>query len=189
MIGSCLVSLPLESTQLFGSYGFDLSSPAIFGFKGVVPLEISRNSSPQPSASFLTPPANDPALRLNSLSQLISLTVFFSWFPPSLNYTRTATLSLLSSISSLSFGIHFSFLPSLVHAAGSHNTSPASAFTWYPSCFSSPVHDHGLDVMGFMIVFFRRRRIRSFFFGWFGVSFFRVQRIKESKRVTRVVFR
>jgi hypothetical protein len=75
MIGSCLVSLPLGSTRLFGSYGFGLSSPAISGSEGVVPPEIGQNSGPQPPASFLSPPANDPALRLDSLSHSVSLLI------------------------------------------------------------------------------------------------------------------
>jgi hypothetical protein len=75
VLPSCLVSLPLGSTRLFGSYGFGLASPAISGSEGVVPPEIGRNSGPQPPASFLTPQANDPAaVRSDSLSQLISLT-------------------------------------------------------------------------------------------------------------------
>jgi hypothetical protein len=74
MIGSCLVSLSLESTRLFRSYGFGLSSTVISSSEDVVPPEINRNSGPQQPASFLTPPANDPTLRSDSLSQLISLT-------------------------------------------------------------------------------------------------------------------
>jgi hypothetical protein len=74
MIGTCLASLPLKSTRLFRLYGFGLSSSTISGFEGVAPPEIGRNSSPQPPTSFLTPPANNPALRSDSLSQLISLT-------------------------------------------------------------------------------------------------------------------
>jgi hypothetical protein len=45
MIGSCLVSLPLESTQLFKSYGFGLFSPAISGSEGVVPPEFGSSTA------------------------------------------------------------------------------------------------------------------------------------------------
>jgi hypothetical protein len=148
MIGSCLVSLPLRSTRLFGSYGFGLSSSAIFGSEGVVPPEISWNSSPQPPTSFLTPPVNNPALRSNSLSQLLSHTIsqcFSPNFPP-----LSATLEQLLfhsfhqfQIYRLVFTSHFCLHSFTVHVASNHDASPASAFVRRPSHFISPVHGHG----------------------------------------------
>jgi hypothetical protein len=66
-----------------------------------------------------------------------------------------------------------------IHAAGNgsqsvtaHDASPASAFTRRPSRFSSPVHSHGLDAMGFTVharLFQTKTKLLQFFFSFVGL--------------------